>query len=677
MAWVPIGAGQVAAIDWGTFGARERVDPYLAWHDFTGFLGKAVAPKQIPLILELREPLSNKEVLDHLNALGLLITPHYVNFKYPNQSAPHYVTAVCVNLQRLDRFVRAVATRKDKFVVRYEISSGMRNPDAVILEGSGQRWDPPPSPIPTVESNLVGFIDYGCAFLHQSFRDSKGKGRVQHLWNQQVEDSTLPAGGRKALAWRPNGRFACGNEVDAAALLSFSNQYQTVGGLDELACYRDADYEPIRRCATHGTHIMDVATGFPDPTLHRRNQGSLHEASIVFVQLPRLVGSTQVSGLLRAQVLDAAHYIAGHLSVDYRGVINLSYGSNCGPHDGSSILERGLDELIEGHIRRKDDDTPPVQHLHMVVPSGNALDRSVHAQLHLRTGEVDTLRWEVMPDDPSDSFVELWVPYPQTAETPEPPTILVRAIPPGGTPSGWVEPGRATRLEYGGNTVAMLICAAVPCQSESGAMTLLALAPTSADSDRAPAPYGEWRIEIRNASRGSLLVNAWCERDDPVFGNEGGPRQAQFNSHIEKTGTLNSIAHGRKTIVVGGYEAHDFAARAHEGPVAPMSGTGPGRDLPGRARHPTSGSGAAARGPQVLTPCLLGLGEDGIAGAAVLSGDQLNLTGTSVSAACYTRAFIKAGFNPPSQRPVKSATPKPFPGRDLHPDDGEGIDRVP
>lgn len=680
IAWVPVGVGRVAAIDWGALGPTARIDPYLAWFDFTASLGTDENPTQVPLILELKKPLASKEILDHLISLGLLVTPHYVNFKYPSGSAPQHVTATCVNLERVQKFVHAVATREDKFLVRYEISSGFRNPDAVILEGGGQRWEPALDRMPTVGSDVVGFIDYGCAFLHKSFYDSRKTSRVRHLWNQQVEVATPPpAGERRPLAWKPNGRFACGHEVDAQALTDFGKQYRNAAGVDELACYRDAAYEPIRRYATHGTHIMDVATGFPDPTLHRRNQGMQHEAPIIFVQLPRHVSGPQVSGLLRAQLLDAAHYIAGHLDANHKGVINLSYGSNCGPHDGSSILERGLDALIEGHERKAagDPDAPRIPHLHVIVPSGNALDRSVHAQLHLRTGDVDTLHWELMPDDPSDSFVEMWVPYPQTSAVPNPPTIRVRVTPPGSMPSPWIEPGTATRLEIEGATAAMLIGAAVPCQSETGALVLLAVAPTSAGSGRARAAYGEWRIEVENVSHGSLLVNAWCERDDPVFGNEGGPRQARFNSHVERTGTLNSIAHGRKTIVVGGYEAHDFAAGVKEGPVAPMSGTGPGRDLSGRDRHPAVDKAVVASGPQVLSPCLLGLGDDGVAGAAVLSGDQLSLTGTSVSAAYYTRAVIQAHFNVPAPREASLAAPTPFPGRDPHPDDGLSIDRVP
>jgi hypothetical protein len=196
-----------------------------------------------------------------------------------------------------------------------------------------------------------------------------------------------------------------------------------------------------------------------------------------------------------------------------------------------------------------------------------------------------------------------------------------------------------------------------------------------ARKDRALAPYGEWRIEIQNAVASSTVVNAWCERDDPVFGNEAGPRQSQFTDHIEKTGTLNSIAHGRRTIVVGGYDLHTAGASIEEGPISRMSATGPGRGLSGRDRHPSVPGTAAKRGPEVLAPCSLGFGDEGIAAAAVLTGDQVRLTGTSVAAAALTRYVVEAGFVVP-----KLCKPRPLPsipGREPHPDDNLGMPRLP
>jgi hypothetical protein len=677
MKWAPVGAVSSIGLNWDTFDATHRFDPYLAWQDLTGFLGKAIQATALPLILELKQPLKNEAELKQLNAMGIAVTPHYIKFTYPNREAPRYVTALCTDLDRLDNFAREVALGNSP-VLRYEISSGFRNPDALILEMGSQQWET--QKLPTLGSDIVGFIDYGCAFAHRSFRaedksGQPGDSRVAWLWNQQNEGQSTPPGGRAALHWRPNVRFACGQVANGQDLNEFSKQYRNGSGLDEWACYRDAGYEPIRRHATHGTHIMDVATGFPNPTLARSAHGGStserHKSRIIFVQLPRFVAGTQVSGLLRAQVLDAAHYIAGHRAGKKKAVINLSYGSNCGPHDGSSILERALDELIAGHKSAIGE-----QNLHIVVPSGNALDRSVHAQLHLRTGQADTMLWDIAPNDPSDSFLELWVPYPQTTASPAPATIRVRVTPPGGAPSPWVSPGASRRLMADGQTLALVIGAAIPCQSETGAMLLLAVGPTEPGPSRPASPYGEWHIEVENVSRGSLLVNAWCERDDPVFGNEAGPRQAQFGSHVERTGTLNSIAHGRETIVVGGYETHDSAATVTDGPIASMSGTGPGRDAPGRERHPPAG-GIAKPGPEVLTPCELGLDTPGIAAAAVLSDDQVSLSGTSVAAAFYTRLLIENKFVRPVPRVPDKLNAKPLPGRDPHPDDGEGVVRLP
>ena len=202
-------------------------------------------------------------------------------------------------------------------------------------------------------------------------------------------------------------------------------------------------------------------------------------------------------------------------------------------------------------------------------------------------------------------------------------------------------------------------------------MALLAVAATALGT----APYGLWQMEVENSASNAVLVDAWCERDDPVFGNEAGPRQSRFIDNVERTGTLNALAHGRRSIVVGGYVLHDTAGAISEGPVGPMSGTGPGRGLQGRQRHPSQNGIAGVDGPEVLAPCDSGL-EDGLAAAAVLSGDEVRLAGTSVAAARYTRAYIDNAFSVPPGKPPPRG-PTLVPGRDSHPDEALCTPRLP
>jgi hypothetical protein len=641
--WATAGIGHLN-IDWASL-THQRFDPYLFWFD------TMAQGMEINIVVELVEPIKdNDPAIKALADSDWLVAPFY-----KKHLGSYYLTASALKPDALSKLQEMLNKPNQTLLKRYELSVGFRNPDF--------RSDDPEaaiSSIADVNNNFIGFVDYGCPFLHGQLRDEKGNSRVRVLWDQSIDDDVGP--------WTKQKAFQRGRTATRSSLSKFAAAFK-----DEETCYRASGYEAIQRFATHGAHMMDVATGFPSPLAHPLNRGLQSSAPIVFVQLPRFTGQTQVSGLLRAHVLDALNFTAAHLKDGKRAVINLSYGSNCGPHDGSSILEQAMDELLARHLVDGKDE----QRLHLVVPSGNALDTSTHAQLLVGSSQTGSLGWRNVPDDPSDSFVELWVD--------DACAIKVRVHSPGGLVSPWVGADEAIQLEDAGNrSVACLISARRPCQSDRGSMVLLAVGPTVASKDRALAPYGEWRIEIQNAAASSTAVNAWCERDDPVFGNEAGPRQSQFTDHIEKTGTLNSIAHGRRTIVVGGYDLHTAGASIEEGPISRMSATGPGRGLSGRDRHPSVPGTAAKRGPEVLAPCSLGFGDEGIAAAAVLAGDQVRLTGTSVAAAAVTRYVVEAGFvaaEPPAEEPnppcSKPKPPPPIPGREPHPDDNLDIPRLP
>ena len=653
--WENAGQGAALRIDWSDLGAGACVDPYVAWFDLRNTRGAAEFTG-LQVILELRREHA-RDADAHLASLGLSITAHYRHQPLPQSRRPRFVTALCATPDALRRLHQAVLPGDDPWVARFEISAGFANPDAVVLE-SGSR----PAAVRKVAGPLVGFIDYGCAFLNRQFRDSEGNSRIHALWDPLWSPDTPVA--TPSLRWQPEQWFGRGGVTDATALRDHERAFTSAAfGLNELDAYRAAAYPSVERFATHGAHMMDIATGHPDPTRHMGQQRMCHAAKIVFAQLPRFERGAQVSGLLRAQVLDAAHFVASHLDATERGVINLSYGSNCGPHDGSSILERALDELLDAHR-----DEQGRQRLHIVLPSGNAADRQGHAQIDLAPGERQSLDWVNVPGDPSDSFVEVWAPAGAR--------LSVRVVAPNGMKSAPVPPGQAQRLATRGATTALLIASAAPCQAESGVLWLLAVAPTAEQSGGPTASHGTWRIEVENLSEETHRVDAWCERDDPVFGQEAGPRQAFFANHVTPTGTLNSIAHGRLTTVVGGYRVHDAAGSINEGPVAAMSGTGPGRGLTGRDRHAARTGHVALEGPQVMAPCSLSIGDDGLRGTGVLSGDSLRLPGTSVSAAYWTRLFIENQFAPPPDRPP----PVRFgvvPGRDDHPDDAWTIPRVP
>jgi Subtilase family len=129
-----------------------------------------------------------------------------------------------------------------------------------------------------------------------------------------------------------------------------------------------------------------------------------------------------------------------------------------------------------------------------------------------------------------------------------------------------------------------------------------------------------------------VAVDAWIERDDAPFHSGRSRSQAVWLTAarpssatappIQRLGTLNSLAHGTRTTVVGG------SVRA-TGEMAAYSAAGPGRQKP-------------VPGPDLVAPCEENIGL-GLLAAGTRSGSQVRMAGTSVAAPLVARAIVNAG----------------------------------
>lgn len=644
---------RIIRTDWAKTDYLRHVDPYLVWFDITGFGGTSLlAGDRLPMIEQRRGPV------------------------------PQYATS----LRSVDDLAAFLETEfgPERAVERFEVAPGIVNdnarPESVEPAGGSVAG----AVRPRGRRRVVGFIDYGCAFAHRSFRRA-GPGlqtRVLAIWDQAgAVVPPRPPDGLDPLQWRTPPDFGYGSEThrerrwraDAAGLplgdYMAQPHFMRSGAFDEEACYRYSGYAPVVNShASHGTHIMDVATGWPNPLRKllsiAPDKDRCHDEDIVFVQLPRQVRGRSVGGLLRAHVYDGLRFIESCAPKNASVVVNLSYGGYAGPHDGSSILESAIDDFLRTHrtaSRRFD----------LVIPSGNARNRRLHARADLDAWKTATFEWNNLPDDPSDSFVEIWLPR-QAG-------FAIRITAPGGRAddSPWLTPGTAGSLlrpagSNDGVPLAALVFPERACQSGTGTMALFATGPTRLGAGRPAAPYGGWTIEVHNRSGASATVHAWCELDSPAFGTEDLPRQAYFSqaSGVDRDGTLNGIAHGLEPIVVGGH--------ALDGDVAGYSGTGPGRGAaPGsRTRHVArNGMSEDRRGPEAVAPSDESTVIPGLLAAAVIGTDTVRLNGTSVAAAAMTRRILD-GHQPRLKKQDAEAgavesqlrAKRPVSGREPHPD---------
>jgi Subtilase family len=256
--------------------------------------------------------------------------------------------------------------------------------------------------------------------------------------------------------------------------------------------------------------------------------------------------------------------------------VNISLGSNSGPHDGSSLVEQMFDSITATAPNRS-----------IVVAAGNAFADGIHVEGHLAQGGVADLDWQL--DDPLSDNAELEIWYAGddrfTADILSPDGRLVATVP----------AGASRNLAVGGKSKIMVSNRLGDPNNHDNQIAVFL---------GAGAPGGVWKVRLHGVAAATGDFHAWIERDDSD--------QSAFDADpADNTHTISSLAAGRGTIVVGAYSAHDAGRPLYFG-----SGAGPTRD--GRPKPDISAPGvnvAAANSRQL--------------GALVLSGTSVAVPATS------------------------------------------------
>ena len=632
-----------------------RVDPYLVWADATAFEDLGGPPTGwVRVIIELAEHASDGSELTaqlfaqkletaHDEFNGWIHVPSLYRFPTPNLKRTRFLTAFVTRrfFDEIDKSLKGVVKRFEIGlpVVPDDARSSASGDGGALTRGGTPEFGPVTQAQDTQGTDnkscevFMGVIDDGLAFAHERFRtsDDPPSTRIEYFWNQDDRHHVTPG-------------LCYGQELHKADIDGLMRQCVHGGLVDEDAVYELAGYVDVRKRWAHGTEVMDLACGEP---LHgyRRGRASEEGRPAEPVRHPRIIcvqfktpGRTirDTSGLWFAvYALDALRYVLrrAHDAANgrsYSVVINLSYGYIAGPHDGSSIIERAIDELIKASHDQ----------LSVVVPAGNSNLARCHAQFLLASEGSRRIHWRVLPDCATPSFLEIWLP-PDADATKL--TVQIR------TPWDDESPPVSVNDVYTWQPGRDVLCAVVYLDRVATGdrhMILIALAPTiTHDPQRDPAPAAAWEIWLSNDSDAPLEVHAWVQRNETAYGYPLRGRQSRFEdprydrfdpcgremdyddehgtSWVRRDGTLSSVATGDSTVVIGAY-------RLSDGKAASYSATGPTVD--GKRR---GGPDATAIGDDSVA-CL------GVLGASTRSGAALALSGTSAAAPQIARLLAKA-----------------------------------
>lgn len=410
---------------------------------------------------------------------------------------------------------------------------------------------------------VVGVVDWGLDVDHPAFTRADGCTRLLALWDQRDGDGVAPA---------PYGYGRVHRRAAIDAALRTADPYGTLG-------YHPADAD--RGGGTHGTHVAAIAAGSADPP------GVAPRATLVFVHLAdRGTGGLSTLGD-SVRLLEAVDFVR-RTAAGRPWVVNLSVGRHGGPHDGRTLFELALDDLLAA--------TPGAL---VVQSAGNYFRARAHAAGTVAPGATRTLTFRTRPGDPSCNELEIWYDGGDRFD--------VRLTPPGSGPGPWVRLGEQVPVVADGVTVGRLYHRAGDPNNHDHQVDAF-FEPT--------APAGEWAVDLRAARVADGRFHAWLERDDRCA-----PCQPRFVAgDVERTGTIGTIATGRLPLVTGAYDARDPAA-----PLAPFSSAGPTRD--GRGK------------PDLLAPGVAVLSaRSAPAGSRRSPGGWIRKSGTSMAAPHVTGA---------------------------------------
>jgi len=205
-------------------------------------------------------------------------------------------------------------------------------------------------PYLTGEGVLVAVLDSGIDYRLPEFRKRDGSTRIRYLWDQSLvpeeekvkkeqgedEDPELREGASGENAndqevRRPPAGFLQGVEFDSAqinralAAISQQEQFRLLPSVDTSG---------------HGTAVAGIAAG-SSATYQGVAQGA--DLLVVKLGLPDAFAFPRTTEIMRA----VTYTIRKAIEINMPVVINLSFGNTYGAHDGSSLLERFLDNAAE------------------------------------------------------------------------------------------------------------------------------------------------------------------------------------------------------------------------------------------------------------------------------------------------------------------------------------------
>lgn len=254
---------------------------------------------------------------------------------------------------------------------------------------------------------IVGIIDYqGLDIAHNGFRNPQAphESRVIYYWVQDNIPATIPGLTPETYSSDfvnfKEGRLY---DKDKITQILNNNPLNPYGnGNDQIVC--------MPSLTSHGTYVAGVAVGnghYNDWNKTPVYIGAAPEADIIFVNCPDSFYENHVINginfILKAAEKEQKKRISlGTLNEGEKipVVINISLAFNYGPHNGKSLIDLTIDNLLNSEIKN----------CSMVCAGGNANDSKGHKKGSISNGDETITLTCNPPSGQNQTHLDIWYP---------------------------------------------------------------------------------------------------------------------------------------------------------------------------------------------------------------------------------------------------------------------------
>lgn len=223
------------------------------------------------------------------------------------------------------------------------------------------------------QGTLAAVVDSGIDYANPDFRNEDGSTRIRVLWDQAIQGNP------------PEG-YAVGTEYTEADI----NQALKAPTMAERRAL-----VPSEDISGHGTAVTGIAAGNGRGS-QGRYAGVASRSELLIVKL----GNPRKDGFPRTTELILGIDYAIRKSIEYElpVAINISFGNTYGSHDGTSLLERYIDDVA--NLGRSC----------ICVGTGNEAGGAGHVSGILRANQQETIQLAVAERQTSIS-IQIWKSY--------------------------------------------------------------------------------------------------------------------------------------------------------------------------------------------------------------------------------------------------------------------------